>query len=347
MYGADWKDFAKPKAGIEAGVRAGRRVARPFLFQALSENRRICRPARASGRAGMYPEVTDVPHHAREARKDRPKDTAGLCLRRTREQATQILMAGLYEAHDRARFEIIALDNGRNDAQRHARPLGNRLSTHGSISAPCPMKMRPPASARKRSTYWSISTAISASPAWAFLRGGRRPSRSIIWAFPPRLGAPYIDYILADKIVIPQSEQRFYDEKVVTLPGSYQVNDNKGRAIGRKPSRAEAGLPETGFVFCNFNSSYKLTPDTFAGWMRILKQVDGSVLWLLESQVLRAECAPRRASHGGDGARILFAPDLPPADHLARLDWPTCSWTACPTTPTPPPATRYGPAFRC
>src|SRR3569623_1513071 len=93
--------------------------------------------------------------------------------------------------------------------------------------------------------------------------------------FPGTLGAPYIDYIIADEVVIPPGEERFYDEKVVRLPGSYQVNDDRGRPMGPQPSRAEAGLPATGFVFCNFNQSYKLTPDSFASWMRILKQVPG------------------------------------------------------------------------
>jgi protein O-GlcNAc transferase len=128
-------------------------------------------------------------------------------------------------------------------------------------------------------------------------------------------------------VVIPQSEEPFYDEAVVTLPGSYQVNDDRGRAIAPRPSRAEAGLPAVpagsagnGFVFCNFNQSYKLTPDTFASWMRILKQVDGSVLWLLDAVAPFARNIREQAqSQGVAGSRILFAPDRPPAEHLARL----------------------------
>ena len=79
--------------------------------------------------------------------------------------------------------------------------------------------------------------------------------------FPGTLGAPYIDYIIADDIVIPPDEERFYDEQVVTLPGCYQVNDDRGASDRARPTRAEAGLPERAFVFCNFNQSYKLTPD--------------------------------------------------------------------------------------
>jgi predicted O-linked N-acetylglucosamine transferase (SPINDLY family) len=138
--------------------------------------------------------------------------------------------------------------------------------------------------------------------------------------FPGTLGAPYIDYLIADQTVIPPEEQRFYDEKIVTLPGCYQVNDDKGRPIAPIPSRAEAGLPEKGFVFCNFNQSYKLTPEIFAGWMRILSKADGSVLWLLEGPAPYADNLARHAkTHGVAPERILFAPDRPTDQHLARL----------------------------
>src|SRR6202041_2723152 len=89
--------------------------------------------------------------------------------------------------------------------------------------------------------------------------------------------------ILADRTVIPETEQRFYTEKVVYLPDSYQVNDSKRRIADRAPSRAAAGLGDRAFVFCNFNSSYKLTPAIFSAWMNILGQVPGSVLWLMEN----------------------------------------------------------------
>jgi predicted O-linked N-acetylglucosamine transferase (SPINDLY family) len=121
-------------------------------------------------------------------------------------------------------------------------------------------------------------------------------------------------------VVVPANEQHFYDEQVVTLPGCYQVNDDRGRAIAARPSRTEAGLPESGFVFCNFNQSYKLTPDTFASWMRILSRVEGSVLWLLEAVAPFAQNIARHAqAHGVAPQRILFAPDRPPDRHLARL----------------------------
>jgi predicted O-linked N-acetylglucosamine transferase (SPINDLY family) len=120
--------------------------------------------------------------------------------------------------------------------------------------------------------------------------------------------------------VIPEDEQRFYDEQVIYLPGTYQANDDKGREMAPMPSRAEAGLPADALVFCNFNNAYKLTPSTFDSWMRILKGAEGSVLWLLESPAPYADNLRREAEKRGvAGERLIFAADQPTDRHLARL----------------------------
>lgn len=136
--------------------------------------------------------------------------------------------------------------------------------------------------------------------------------------YPGTMGAPYVDYILADAVIIPPESREHYTEKVVTLPHTYQPNDRK-RVVADTPTRAEAGLPETGTVFACFNQNYKIMPSTFDVWMRILQQVPGSVLWLLEDtplvvENLRAEAEKR----GVAGERIVFAKRVPPAEHLAR-----------------------------
>jgi len=130
-----------------------------------------------------------------------------------------------------------------------------------------------------------------------------------------------MDYIVADKIVIPLDEQRHYSEKVVYLPDTYMASDAKRRVSDRKFSRAEERLPETGIVFACFNNSYKFTPDVFSVWMRLIKAVDGSVLWLSgpnesASRNLRSEAEKRGVGAG----RLVFAPFLRDVDdHLARL----------------------------
>jgi predicted O-linked N-acetylglucosamine transferase (SPINDLY family) len=138
--------------------------------------------------------------------------------------------------------------------------------------------------------------------------------------FPATLGAPYIDYILADRIVIPESERQFYSEQVAWLPHSYQANDSSRAEAERTATRAEHGLPETGFLFCSFNQTYKLTPSVFARWMGILKEVPFSVLWLLGGNDQFPRNIRREAEKAGVAPeRIVFAPmaDLP--GHLARL----------------------------
>jgi predicted O-linked N-acetylglucosamine transferase (SPINDLY family) len=128
-----------------------------------------------------------------------------------------------------------------------------------------------------------------------------------------------MDYILADAVVIPPGEEAFYAETVVRLPHSYQINDNR-RGLSPAPSRVALGLPEGAFVFCHFNYSYKILPGMFASWMRILAAVPGSVLWLLKTDDL-FEANLRAAAHaaGVDADRLIFAPQLPVEQHVARL----------------------------
>jgi predicted O-linked N-acetylglucosamine transferase (SPINDLY family) len=120
-------------------------------------------------------------------------------------------------------------------------------------------------------------------------------------------------------VVIPPEQHRFYSEKVVYLPDSYQVNDDQFAVDGRAPSRTELGLPESAFVFCAFNSAYKLTPEVFDVWMRLLAAVPASVLWLLENNAaMERNLRERARARGIEPARLVFAPKMPLGDHLAR-----------------------------
>ena len=318
MCVADWNGFAAQKARLDALVASGNRAVRPFAYQAMSDSPADLQACSRTWARDMYLEVPAAAHH-RAARQGNRKIRIGYVSGEFRQQATQILMAGLYEAHDRNRFDLIALDNGSNDAS----PMRARLEKAFDQWIDISSLSDEDAASRIRSEQ--IDILVNLNGYFGKARMGvfaRRPAPVQVnyLGFPATLGAPYIDYVIADRIVIPADEERFYDEKIVTLPGSYQANDNKGRVLGEIPSRAEAGLPDKGFVFCNFNNAYKLTPDTFAGWMRILKQVDGSLLWLLQSPAPFADNIRAAAqAQGIAGERIIFAPDRPQADHLARL----------------------------
>jgi predicted O-linked N-acetylglucosamine transferase (SPINDLY family) len=133
------------------------------------------------------------------------------------------------------------------------------------------------------------------------------------------MAAGYIDYIIADRTVIPLASQSDFSEKIAYLPDSYQANDS-GRSISDKTfTREECGLPEGGFVFCCFNNTYKITPNVFDLWMRILTKVEGSVLWLLEGNVAATTNLKREAERRGvDAERVVFARRMSLPDHLAR-----------------------------
>ncbi len=290
MQGCEWSGYEEQAARIDAGVRAGEKVVRPFVYQAVSGSPADLKACSAIIARDLYPPATPLARPPGQREKLRIGYVSG----EFRDQATAQLMAGLYEQHDRGRFEFTAFDSGwHNDS-----PMRRRLEA--AFSKFVDIKPLSDEAAARAVLAEGIDILVNLNGYFGDQRMGvfaHRPAPLQVnyLGFPATLGADYIDYIIADAIVIPEGEQQFYSEKVVWLPDSYQANDAK-RVIAKKgQTRAEAGLPAKGFVFCNFNQSYKLTPETFASWMRILKQVPGSVLWLWQSGKRRSTvCATKR-----------------------------------------------------
>jgi predicted O-linked N-acetylglucosamine transferase (SPINDLY family) len=132
------------------------------------------------------------------------------------------------------------------------------------------------------------------------------------------MGINYIDYLIADKIIIPYGSENFYTEKIIRLP-SYQVNDRKRVISNKRFTRIELGLPETGFIFCCFNNNYKILPTIFDGWMRILKAVEGSILFLYAENKWAEENLKKEAeARGVNSARLVFGKKIPSDEYLAR-----------------------------
>jgi len=227
-------------------------------------------------------------------------------------------MAELFELHDHNRFELIAFDNGWDDGSAIRRRIERAfdaivdIAQLGDAEAAAAIRGR------------QVDILVNLNGYFGLGRQGvfsQRPCPvQVNWlGFPGTLGTDYIDYIVADRHVIPPGHDAYYAEKVVRLPDTYQPNDRQRRIAERAPGRAEVGLPGAGFVFCCFNNSYKVTPDVFDVWMSLLRRVDGSVLWLLENnheavRNLRGE-AQRR---GVAPERLVFAPRMHLDDHLAR-----------------------------
>ena len=233
-------------------------------------------------------------------------------------QATAYLLTGILEAHDRDHFEIVAFDNGRDDGSEIRRRQNAAFDEVIPISG---FTDEVAASMIKQS---QIDILIDLNGFFGNARQGvlaYRPSPVQVsyLGCPGTMGTDYMDYLIADETVIPRGSELFYSEKIVRLPHSYQCNDDKREISPRIFSRAELGLPDTGFVFCCFNNIYKILPETFDRWVRILKQVEGSVLWLFESHPVAVENLRKEAAARGlDPARLIFAKQVPLPDHLAR-----------------------------
>jgi predicted O-linked N-acetylglucosamine transferase (SPINDLY family) len=315
MFGADWEDFEIEKALVDEGVRKGERVVRPFVYQAVSSSPADLQTCSRIFAANLFPPSDPPPSFGHSHEKIR----IGYVSAEFREQATAYLMAGLYELHDRKKFEIIAIDNGGGDGSAMRRRLETSFDRVIYINQMTDNE----ATNRIRSEEIDILVNLNGyfgNPRMGVFARRAAPIQVNYLGFPATLGAPYMDYIIADRMVIPEDDRRFYDEKVVWLPHSYQVNDSKREIAPDTPDRSALGLPADGFVFCNFNQSYKITPDMFASWMRILKAVDGSALWLLGSKPpFKANLLRQAEQHGVAPARLVFAPQLPYARHLARL----------------------------
>jgi protein O-GlcNAc transferase len=145
------------------------------------------------------------------------------------------------------------------------------------------------------------------------------------------MGAEYMDYIVADQIAIPEKRREFYSENIIYLPNSFLPADRERRIADRKFMRAEVGLPQDGFVFCCFNSSYKITPNVYEIWMRILKQVDSNVLWLVAtSPTAQRNLMSKATAVGVDVKRLIFAPHMSLPEHQARLRLADLFLDTCP-----------------
>jgi predicted O-linked N-acetylglucosamine transferase (SPINDLY family) len=231
---------------------------------------------------------------------------------------TAYLTAELIELHDRSRFEVIGVSLGPDDQSDIRARLKAAFDQFHDVRdksdrdvAALIHDMRIDI-AVDRSGY-----TVNTRPAIFAARPA--PIQVNYIGFPGTLGADFYDYIIADATVLPFDQQPFYSESMVRLPDCYLANDSRRPVAARTPTRAESGLPSQGFVFCCFNNCYKITPEIFDVWMRLLKQVTGSVLWLYADRV-NAEANLRReaAARGIDPARIVFARRMPHDDHLAR-----------------------------
>jgi protein O-GlcNAc transferase len=310
-----WSSFESDRRFLLARLRTGQRVFPPVLSLALLESaadqlaaaRIVSRdkvpPARPLWRGEIY-------------RHDRIR--VAYVSADFHAHATSVLMAGVFEHHDRRRFETIAISFGRDDGSRMRgrvkRALERFIDVDGKTDAEIAQTIR----------ELEIDIAVDlkgytseARPALFSLKPA--PIQINYLGFPGTMGASFMDYLIADRIAVPDEHKAFYSEQIVQLPNTYQPNDRSREMSGRAVDRASAGLPEAGFVFCCFNNSYKIQPPVFDVWIRLLRNVPASVLWLLaDNATATRNLKHEAAARGIDPERLVFAAraDLP--EHLAR-----------------------------
>jgi protein O-GlcNAc transferase len=312
----DWLNLERLQRQVETRLRAGDAVAEPFGLQGYCADPAILRDAAVAQATRSNPPRPQLLPPL--VLKRSPRIRLGYLCGEFREQATSVLLTEVLERHDPARFEVHAFDNGWDDGGARRR----------RIEAACKVQSIRHVSdleAGQRVRAAGIDILINLNGYFGLGRSSvfsmrAAPVQVNYLGFPGTIGAPYIDYIVADRTVIPEAEREHYVEKVVYLPQCYQPNDST-RAIAATPgTRAEAELPESAFVFCCLNNAYKILPEVFDIWMRLLQQVPGSVLLLFGSHAeLQANLRHEAQVRGVAPERILFAAPWRNEHHLRRL----------------------------
>jgi protein O-GlcNAc transferase len=229
------------------------------------------------------------------------------------------LMAGVFERHDRGRFETIAISLGEDEQSAMRSRLKIAFDRFVDADGQSDTEIAGLVRSLEADIVVDLMGYTSTSRTGILARRAA-PIQVNYLGYAGTMGASYIDYILADPTVILPKHREHFTEQVAYLPNTFMPSD-LDRPISDRPfTRAEFGLPQTGFVFCCFNNSYKLNPKTFDRWMRILKKVEGSVLWLSENSPLVVENLKREAaSRGVTAERLVFAGRMPLlSEHLAR-----------------------------
>jgi protein O-GlcNAc transferase len=310
-----WLGLAESLEDISKKVMANERFVNPLILLSLIDGVSLQKKSSEiyiQSRYPLNPVLGPIIKHPQSQ-----KIRVGYFSADFRNHPVAFLISQLFEMHDRNKFETYAfsLVGARDEMRgRLAKAFDHFINIETQSDAQVAQLAR------------SIGIDIAVD-----LTGLTKDARTGIFAhraapiqvnylgYPSTMGADYIDYIIADKVLIPSESQSCYSEKVVYLPDSYQVNDRKRAISDRQFTRQELGLSENGFVFCCFNNNYKILPSTFNGWMRILNSVEGSILWLLQDNSWVVENLKKEAQRQNiDPQRLVFLNRMPLQDHLAR-----------------------------
>jgi predicted O-linked N-acetylglucosamine transferase (SPINDLY family) len=311
----DWRDHEAELADLEHRAALGECAAAPFVMLALSPSPPLQRRAAEAYVRRDHPPDAALGGWPRRA--PRARLTVGYFSADFREHAIARLMAEVIELHDRTRFDVVGFAWGRDaeDAMR------SRL--RAGFERFIDVEGRSDLDVARLARELGIDVAVDLG---GFTLGSRprifalraAPVQVSYLGFLGTMGAPYMDYLIADRHLVPASARVHYSEKLLYLP-CYQANDSQRSLAERWFSREELGLPAEGFVYCCFNGLYKIGPQIFACWMKILRSVADSVLLLQSGHPAAEQNLRREAERCGVAARrLVFGARLPVADYLAR-----------------------------
>ena len=313
----DWEGIRSLQEEALDGLRDGKLTAFPFNLLAWTNDAQLMKKSAELFCERMHPLQKDLEALV-PAKADGRKIRVGYFSADFSEHATMILMARFFEIHDKSKFELFGFSFG-PERMDYMRIRAEMAFDHF-------MDVRPltDRAVALLARYFEIDIAID-------LKGYTTHSRPNIFAyraapvqinylgFPGTMGANYMDYIIADDVVIPPELESHFSEKVLRLPRCYQVNDSTRTNKGRAFTRSQLGLPEDAFVFCSFNNNYKIDPEIFDVWCRLLQRVENSVLWIMaDSEFAKDNLIKEAASRGIAADRLIFTPRCNQGDHISR-----------------------------
>ena len=312
----NWAVWSEAWAEMARRLDASSELGSPFwlLPEATTPHQQLSYTTRWVQR--NYPAAPSVP---RESSPPKPGERLriGYYSGDFHQHPVPCLLVEALELHDRSRFEVFAYSYGPDDKSALRARLERAVEHFIDVAwDPDDLVVQ-----RIKADKLHVLVDLKGYTAGDRLRVmAQRPCAvQVAWlGYPATTGAPFIDYLIADPVIVPTDAERHFSERVLRLPHSYQPNDRKRTATPPR-TRAEYGLPDGAFVLCCFNQAVKITPDIFSRWMNLLRAVPGSVLWLLEdNRWASANILSAAQAAGVDPARVVIAPRLSPSEHLAR-----------------------------
>jgi len=316
MSVCDWSDYDLLTDEINHLLYKNKCVAEPFAFQAISNSEEYLKKCAEIFCNEKFPSKTQAKPRAINTNKK--TINVGYLCGEFGYQATSILMTNVWELHDKSQFNIIAFDSSWSDKSSYRARIENAFNKVISIHNKNGEEACSIIKAEEIDILVNLNGYFGRERQDVFaLRPA--PLQINFLGFPGTIGVDYIDYLIADRIVIPEDSRQFYKEKIIYLPNCYQANDPLRTASTNTPTKKELGLPDHQFIFCCFSNNYKITPFTFSLWMDILAKVPNSILWLLRDSCEAEKNLRKAASIAGiDPNRLIFAPRAPLSEHLSR-----------------------------